>query len=220
MALDTEIAGENLTLLPQRGLFWQRRAMLLIADWHLGKAATFRAAGIGVPDGGLEEELGRLDTMLASTGAEEIVLLGDLVHAQPGLTDDMIDRVGDWISTCGARVSLVDGNHDRAAGLARVGRLGLGMLGGTARRTPFVLQHEPGMSNDGYVLAGHLHPALRLGEGKRGGLRAPCFWFGKQCGVLPAFGGFTGGRQIDWRPGDRVFAVGPDEVIEFPVSPV
>ncbi len=43
--------------------------MLLIADWHVGKAATFRAAGIAVPEGDLDEELLRLDAMLEATGA-------------------------------------------------------------------------------------------------------------------------------------------------------
>jgi DNA ligase-associated metallophosphoesterase len=217
MSLNTKLAGEDMVLLPERGLFWERRAMLLIADWHVGKAATFRAAGIPVPEGDLEEEFGRLEAMLGRTGADELVLLGDLVHAGSGLTEATIKRLQTWVSSCGVRVALVEGNHDRSAGIARVARLGLEMLGIESRQEPFVLQHEPSDSERGYVLAGHLHPTVRLGEGKRGGLSAPCFWFGENCGVLPAFGGFTGGRRIGGRAGDRVFAVGGGEVIEVPV---
>lgn len=217
MSLSIDLAGERLVLLPERGLFWERGQMLLIADWHLGKAATFRAAGIAVPEGDLDEELQRLDQMLEATGAAELVILGDFAHARSGLTDRLAGRIQAWISECPAQVALLAGNHDRSAGLARVGSLGLELLGDSTCREPFVLQHEPGMSPAGYVLAGHLHPAVSLGEGKRGGLRAPCFWFGKAGGVLPAFGGFTGGRRVEPAPGDRVFAVGDSEVIEVPV---
>jgi DNA ligase-associated metallophosphoesterase len=214
--LTIELAGEKIALLPERGLFWKRASLLLIADWHLGKAATFRAAGIAVPDGGLDEELERLETMLERTGAGELLVLGDLAHARQGLTEDLLERVGAWVAGVGVRVSLVAGNHDRSAGIARVERAGLEMLGDGVARAPFVFQHEPGESGDGYVLAGHLHPAVRLGEGKRGGLRAPCFWFGKACGVLPAFGGFTGGQRIEAVAGDQVFAIGGGEVIAVP----
>lgn len=214
MSLTIEIAGEEVELLPERGLFWARRSMLLIADWHVGKAAAFRAAGIGVPDGDLDEELGRLEAMLQRTRAEELMILGDFVHARDGLTEDLVARVAGWVAAAPVRASLVCGNHDRSAGLDRVKRCGLNLLGDGVLHEPFVLQHEPGQSKCGYVLAGHIHPAVWLGEGKRGGLRAPCFWFGNHGGVLPAFGGFTGGHRVDALDGDRVFAVGGGAVIE------
>ena len=43
-----------------------------------------------------------------------------------------------------------------------------------------------------YVLAGHLHPCVVLGGRAHQRLRLPCFHFGAQVGVLPAFGAFTG----------------------------
>jgi metallophosphoesterase superfamily enzyme len=48
-AVDIEAAGEVLTLLPQRALFWPAMSMLVIADIHFGKAASFRAQGIPGP---------------------------------------------------------------------------------------------------------------------------------------------------------------------------
>ena len=212
-----EIAGEELCLLPGRGVFWGRESLLMVADWHLGKAATFRAAGIGLPDGDLDEELVRLEEMLDQTGAEELVILGDLAHARAGLSKSLVSHVADWVGSAGIRAGLVAGNHDLAAGLGRTGFPGIEWLGDKVERDPFVLQHAPGKDGAGYVFAGHLHPAVQLGEGKRGGLRAPCFWFGQHGAVLPAFGGFTGGKRIAASAGDRVFVVGGDEVIEMPV---
>jgi hypothetical protein len=41
----------------------------------------------------------------------------------------------------------------------------------------------------------------------------PCFWFGPETGVLPAFGEFTGLAAVDVAAGDRVWVVAGDEVI-------
>jgi hypothetical protein len=38
-------------------------------------------------------------------------------------------------------------------------------------------------------------------------LRLPCFHFGAHCGVLPAFGDFTGMHVVRPEAGDRVFVV-------------
>ena len=43
-------------------------------------------------------------------------------------------------------------------------------------------------------------------------LRLPCFHFGAQGGVLPAFGAFTGLHLLPRAPGDRLFAVAEGEV--------
>ena len=49
--VETDIADERVTLFADRALFWPRESALLIADLHLGKADTFRAAGIALPSG-------------------------------------------------------------------------------------------------------------------------------------------------------------------------
>ena len=41
-----ELAGERLLLCAERGVYWHTRRMLLVADPHFGKAASFRAAGV------------------------------------------------------------------------------------------------------------------------------------------------------------------------------
>ena len=166
MSLTIKLAGEEVALLPERGLFWVRESMLLIADWHVGKAASLRAAGIGVPEGDLAEEFGRLDTMIEKTGAAELVILGDFAHARAGLNPRLLGMIGDWIGRSGVRASLVSGNHDRSAGVDRACLDGLDLLGDGLVQEPFVLRHEPEKSEGGYVLAGHIHPAVRLGEGK------------------------------------------------------
>jgi len=62
-------------------------ATLLVADLHLGKAATFRSQGIPVPEGSAQKDLARLALLVAATRARRLIVLGDLFHAKSGCTE-------------------------------------------------------------------------------------------------------------------------------------
>ena len=85
-----------------------------------------------------------------------------------------------------------------------------------ALRRPLALRHHPQPEAGASVLAGHLHPCVVLGGRAHQRLRLPCFHFGPQVGVLPAFGAFTGMHALRPQPGDRVFVIGGDAVAPLP----
>ncbi|MDP3286967.1 MAG: DEAD/DEAH box helicase, partial [Methyloversatilis sp.] len=58
--LQLDIAGESMTLLAERALWWPAQSTLLIADAHFGKGVTFRARGVAVPSGTSDDTLDRL----------------------------------------------------------------------------------------------------------------------------------------------------------------
>jgi len=62
------------------------------ADLHLGKAATFRRAGIPVPEGTSARDLARLATLVRDTGADRLLILGDLFHARVGCTERVLSE--------------------------------------------------------------------------------------------------------------------------------
>jgi len=210
---EATLAGERVLLLPERALFRPATGELLVADAHWGKAATFRAAGIAVPGGTTGEGLARLDAALARTGAEALVFLGDLFHARQAQSPQVLAEVRGWRARHAAlRISLVRGNHDRGAG-DPPGELGFSVADPPRPAPPFVYDHHPDPHPDGYVLAGHVHPAavLRGPGGMRE--RLPCFHFGRHAGILPAFGAFTGAATVAPRPGEQVFVIAGDEVL-------
>lgn len=208
---------ERWALLPQRAVWWERRRTLIVADVHLGKAAAFRAAGVPVPEV-VHADLERLGGVIDATGAERLVIVGDLLHAPSGRTAAVMEAVGAWRSRRSAlQVTLVLGNHDVRSG-----------------RPPeawAMAVHQPPLTDPGddgiaFVhdpeteaiegvpcIGGHLHPSVTLGDGTSS-LRAPCFWLRGGVMVLPAFGRFTGTRNIRVRAGERVFVVGDGEVVE------
>lgn len=213
--LTTEVGGQPLQLLPERAAYLPRHQTLLVADVHIGKAQSFRRLGVPVPAGTTAASLQRLSQALARTGAQHLVFLGDLLHSARSAAPATWAAVADWRAAHGTlQVTLVRGNHDLHAGDPPAEwrihcTSGPVLLGGLA------LCHHPEPLPSHYVLAGHTHPAVLVGgRGSRGGgaLRLPCFHFGPQVGVLPAFGEFTGMHVMQRQPGDRVYVVADDTV--------
>jgi DNA ligase-associated metallophosphoesterase len=222
----------DLVLRHDRTLHVPAARTLLIADVHLGKPATFREAGIAVPESVTDADLDRLYQALIDTRAERLIILGDLIHARAGRNAWTHERVRAWRVRCSSlAIDLVRGNHDRSAGdppadwsIRVVDGPWLDTSG--ARSLAVHLAHEPPVaaaSDSPPVLAGHIHPGVWLGHQSAGcklaggRVRASCFWFSEKLAVLPAFGSFTGCGRIAPGPGDRVFALGPNEVAEIPI---
>lgn len=211
-----EIAGASLELLPERAIYWKDRGTLFVADTHWGKAATLRAHAIPVPTGSTHDDLGRLTSVLARTGARRMVLLGDAIHARAGRSETTFRAVTDWRARHpGLHVLLVRGNHDRSAGDPPA-ELGIECVNAPMTEPPFVFQHHPAPSAKGYALAGHTHPAIKLRGLGRQRATLPCFFFSPRVGTLPAFGSFCGKALIWPEAGDRVFAIAADEIVEIP----
>ena len=206
------VRGEELLLLAERAVYWQRMRTLLIADPHFGKAATFRSAGVPVPAGTTDGTLARIDATLARTGATRLIFLGDFLHAREGRSPATVAALGAWRARHEALdVVLVRGNHDRRAGDPPDG-LRIRCVDAPLAEPPLGFVHHPGAVAGAYALAGHLHPgATMVGRGRQR-LRLPCFWFGAEWAVLPAFGEFTGLAPIDPSPGDQVFVIAGDTV--------
>lgn len=209
------LAGEDVLLLPERALFWPRMATLVAADFHWGKGATFRAAGIPIPVGGTDEDLGRLDAVLARTCARRLVVLGDLFHARAGrIATRTLAGLRGWREAHSTlEMLLVRGNHDRHAG-DPPDDLRINCLDAPAYIPPFILRHEPAPAVEGYTLAGHVHPGLVLCGPALQRERLPCFLLSERAAILPAFGSFTGLGIVAPAPTERAFVVGDGEVIE------
>jgi len=210
-----DIAGERLVLLPERVAYWPRAQTLLVADAHFGKAAAFRAAGVPVPRGTTTGSLDRLDAAFDRTGATRIVFLGDFLHAREGREAETIRVVADWRNYhAPVDMLLVRGNHDARAGDPDAS-IGIRCVNGPVVEAPLVFTHKPVVSDEGYVICGHLHPGARLTGPAREHTRLPCFWVRPNMMVLPAFGEFTGMADIYPEPSDAVWVVADDAVVRM-----
>ncbi|ASW01505.1 ligase-associated DNA damage response endonuclease PdeM [Paraburkholderia aromaticivorans] len=214
-SLTAEIAGHPLVLSSLRSAFDPVLRCLFVADAHFGKDAVFRARGIPVPIGSTADNLMRLDILIAEFEPAMLVFLGDLLHAREAHVRETLEALHVWRARhAGLRVVLVEGNHDRHAG-ALPATLGVEYVQEPWQIGPWALCHHPRKVEGAYALAGHVHPVYRIAT-RSDSVRVPCFRFGVECGVLPAFGSFTGGAREDGRvAGEKVFLVVQEKVIEM-----
>jgi Predicted ICC-like phosphoesterases len=166
-----EIAGERLVLLPERAAYWPARSTLFVADFHLGKAASFRSAGIPLPSGTTTENVERLGRAIDRTDARHVVFLGDFLHSAEARAPRTLGRFAEWRAARGSvALTLVRGNHDRKAGDPPEWNIACVEAG--ASLGPFVLNHEPGSQPRG-LRARRAHPSGRAPLRGRRILAAP-----------------------------------------------
>ncbi|WP_028239893.1 ligase-associated DNA damage response endonuclease PdeM [Stutzerimonas azotifigens] len=222
--LPITLAGTELWLLAGKAIFWPGQQALLIADLHLGKAAAYRRLGQPVPHGTTDDNLARLDALLAAYPARRLIVLGDFLHAPESRAPATLQRLANWrASQPQLAITLIRGNHDRRAG-DPPSSLGIEVVPEPLLLGPLALQHEPRPHPTHSVLAGHLHPAFSLRGRGRQSVRLPCFCIGERLSLLPAFGAFTGSMNIEPAGGQRIYLVGeggvwPLAVAESGVTP-
>ena len=209
--LPIELAGEELLLHPDRAVIWPAQRTVFIADLHLGKDEIFRRAGIPIPPGTTQADLQRLGSMLTDHGLTRVVLLGDFLHG-PLQAPTHIALFSEWRAThAGAEFIVIAGNHDRSAMRGELPQVQWEREG--LRMGPFVCRHHPPMSKqEGFSLCGHVHPVVRLFGVGRERARVPILWIRSDHAVLPAFGSFTGGAEVDIGAAAGGFAFAAGEV--------
>jgi DNA ligase-associated metallophosphoesterase len=216
-SVELHLGGQRARLLAERALWLPDLSTVLVADVHIGKAATFRRLGTPVPEGTTAATLQRLSKLLHATAARKLVVLGDLLHSAHARSGAPDATSSAWRARhTEVALTLVSGNHDRSAGAPPPGWAVRVVEEPYALAAGLALVHHPREVPGHYTLAGHVHPALVLSSRGPGALRLPCFHLGAHCGVLPAFGEFTGSHAVRAQPGERVFVVAEGEVREWP----
>ncbi len=207
-----EHCGQALWLLPDRAIYWPARRALLLADMHIGKAASYRALHQPVPRGTTEATLARLDALLDEHDCEQLIVLGDFLHARAARAPATLARLHEWRKRHeDLKIVLIRGNHDRNAGDPPTS-FDIEVVDEPWIVGPFALRHEPQAHATHAVLAGHVHPVFVLRGKARQRLRLPCFLIGEQVSLLPAFGEFTGGWEITPTHANEVYLVGAGRV--------
>jgi DNA ligase-associated metallophosphoesterase len=213
-----DLAGERVHLLPCRAAYWERTRTLIAADLHLGKCETMRSAGVPIPLGVIERDLARLAAAIVQTGAQRVLVVGDLLHHGLGLTPQIVASVAEWREREADEVEfeVVPGNHDRALG-AVAATWKMRVLDEVTREGPFAFVHDPAAAaapaHGCFVWSGHVHPMVRL-SGRGDSIGLPCFVVRERAVVLPAFSEFTGGVYVAPAPAQRLLAIADRQVID------
>ena len=209
--MEVEISGEKLELLWQKAVWLPHRKTLLAADLHFGKINHFRKAGIAVPAKANDRNTEALIDILNQTRPDRVIFLGDLFHSHYNEEWAVLGQILSHFSSCA--FELVRGNHDILSQL-QYERHRIRVHEDALKLGSLLLTHEPieGAQEGSYNLAAHIHPGVRLQGKGRQALTLPCFYFGKDKGILPAFGSFTGMALVTPKKEDRIFVVADNKV--------
>jgi len=110
----------DILLLPGRAAFLPKTSTVVCSDIHLGKAATFRHAGMPIPEGSAQQDLQRLAGIVQTCRARRLLITGDLFHARSGCTQHVLDEFSTFCEQVrrlhNTDVVLVLGNHEQSLG--------------------------------------------------------------------------------------------------------
>lgn len=172
-------------------LYWPTQRLLVVSDMHLEKSTFLAGHGSIIPPYDTLDTLDRLDDLLQRYTPRELILLGDSFHDAQAWTR-LEERARQRITALSQRVeqcSWLEGNHDVALFSSHLPN----ML--SHRELDGILfSHEPVASSLPQII-GHYHPTttLRL-QGRH--LRGKCFAQDERLLVMPSFGSYTGGLNI------------------------
>lgn len=218
--------GEALQLSAEGALFRPACRTLVVADLHFEKGSAMAARSRRLaPPYDTAATIERLVRVMRRFQPARVVALGDSFHdlggpARLGAADrrriGALTQAVDWI--------WIEGNHDPAPPTE---------LGGTGaeelRLGALVLRHAPRAGGGKAVageVAGHLHPKAAVATSARR-VSGFCFVTDGARLVMPAFGAYTGGLDVNARAirslfakGFRVFLLGRERLYAFPMSAV
>jgi DNA ligase-associated metallophosphoesterase len=206
---------QHLWLNPNRYIFWEEEKAIILSDLHFGKTGHFRKHGIAVPQTIFKEEIQRLIDAVAFNNAQKIIAVGDLFHSHANKEMDLFLK---WRNDFPSlEFHLVKGNHDilkdewyEAANI---------ILHKMLHVLPFSFIHDLNdithLSNPDYYFSGHIHPGIQIKGISKQSLRFPCFFFGEDQAILPAFSRFTGLASLKTKKMDVVFAIVNETIIKI-----
>lgn len=194
-----------------RAIFWKEEQALIVSDLHLGKSAHFRKSGIAVPANIGQDDLFRLQRLITAYNPSQIIIVGDMFHSEE---NNEVPYFKLWRQQF-AHISfkLVKGNHDILPA-AIYHSMNVEVYEDLCIRDIHFV-HEPCADNTtGYTFSGHLHPGIMVAGAGRQHLRLPCFYFGRSCSILPAFGRFTGLAMLRPEEDEAVFVIAENSVLK------
>lgn len=210
--------GLKLTILPEKAVWIDSMAVLLIADLHFGKASHFRKSGIPIPEKVHDQDYIQLNRLISTYCPKQVYFLGDLFHSSWNEEWETLVNFFRLFPT--SSFHLVVGNHDILPSekyldprlKVHPNPIILGSL---------LLSHEPTQPPEGLLtICGHIHPGILLQGRAKQRVRIPCFHYSRNVLILPSFGNFTGLSLIKGEKNDFIWGITEDRLIPILSPPV
>lgn len=206
-----EIRNNSFLLLPHKALYWQEENALIIADLHIGKINHFRRSGLPVPEAANTSNYEKLISCIQVCEPQKVIFAGDLFHSAYNQAWEELGQLLQHFTSI--RFYLTIGNHD-VMGDHQYQRFNIQVVDTYLANNIAITHHPDTTDKKVYNLAGHIHPGFRLSGKAKQTLTLPCFYFGEDGGLLPAFGAFTGLSRIEPKDNDQIYVITDQSIVK------
>ncbi len=173
-------------------LVWPARRLVAIADLHLEKGSLFAQRGSLLPPYDTRTTLVRLADVVHRHRPERVICVGDSFH-DDGAAERLSGEDAILLRQLTAAVewTWICGNHDPRPPTIWGGAIAADVVLG-----PLIFRHEAIVAAGPGEISGHFHPKTgRSVRGRHVGGR--CFVTDGRRLILPAFGAYAGGLDVD-----------------------
>lgn len=208
---------QTLWLSPARCIFWEEERALILSDLHFGKSGHFRKSGIGIPQNIFKEDLQKLFSQIQFFKPKVLLIAGDMFHSSENKEIEFFQKWRNDFSN--VLFYLIRGNHDILPEKFYK-KTKIEVFDNKLLIKTFCFTHDIDTScndeeNKYFTFSGHIHPGIKMNGTGNQSLMLPCFYFGKNHAILPAFSAFTGLVKIKPRKTDHLFALIENSVIKI-----
>ena len=196
-------------------------SILLMSDLHIGKSYSCAKNGNFLPPFEIDETIEKIKSIVDFYNPKKIISLGDSFHEASTL--EIIDKI--YIKNLNKifkerEVIFIDGNHD--AELKSKEKIDA-TFKDSLKLDNFNFTHikNSKIINNLFEFSGHFHPKVSI-IFNRVTYSLKCFVLGKNFCILPSFGTYTGGLNINSNtlkkiiPQEKtVIAIGKNHLIEI-----
>lgn len=208
---------QNLWLSPGRCIFWEEESILILSDLHFGKSGHFRKSGIGIPQNIFKEDIQKLFSQIQFFKPKTVLIAGDLFHSTENKEINFFLKWRNDIPD--VAFYLIRGNHDiLTKRFYKQANITLFENKLTIRNFCFTHDITSVFEDDHeklFTFSGHIHPGIKMNGIASQSIMLPCFYFGKNHAVLPAFSAFTGLAKLRPARTDHVFVLLNGQVMKI-----
>lgn len=190
-----KFAGQELILDAQGAIYWPATRTLIVADLHLEKGSYFAKSGNLLPTYDTLDTLTRLQQLIGRYSPQDVICLGDNVHDVEAITRMRDEDYQILFNLCRSVSNWfwIIGNHDKNILTLDVFRQFHCV--GEIKKLNILFTHEKQITSSPQII-GHYHPKFSI-QIKAQKIRGKCFIYSDNLLVMPSFGTFTGGLDID-----------------------
>lgn len=193
-----DFKNHKFTLNIDGSILWEKEKILILGDLHLEKSTFFSAYGNYLPPYDSFDTLLKLSNSINNMQVKNIIFLGDIFHDLNGYSRMKQRERKILDNICNKnKVIWILGNHDKGFALDNV----YSCENYKINNITFLHKLTKGINTE---ISGHYHPkVLFLYKSQK--ISRPCFLLSKDKIILPAYGTFTGGLNINSKVYKEIF---------------